>query len=122
MGRRILRRHIWGYSVCLCPIKGTPGFNELKSGPLHQAGKKVSKKTPHKCYDMHEERLLALSQQGGHPASINEYESNEYNRQVDRKQKTWRYFTTAESPWNERPLKKALEGSIISFRGNNPHS
>ena len=21
MGRRILPRHIWGYSVCLCPIK-----------------------------------------------------------------------------------------------------
>ena len=30
MGRRLLRRHIWGYSVCLCPIKGTPGLNELK--------------------------------------------------------------------------------------------
>ena len=29
MGRRILRRHIWGYSGCLCPIKGTPGLNEL---------------------------------------------------------------------------------------------
>ena len=29
MGRRVLRRHIWGYSVCLCPIKGTPGLNEL---------------------------------------------------------------------------------------------
>ena len=23
------RRHIWGYSVCLCPIKGTPCLNEL---------------------------------------------------------------------------------------------
>ena len=22
--------YIWGYSVCLCPIKGTPGLNELK--------------------------------------------------------------------------------------------
>ena len=29
MGRRVLLRHIWGYSVCLCPIKGTPGLNEL---------------------------------------------------------------------------------------------
>ena len=29
MGRRILRRLIWGYSVCLCPIKGTPGLNEF---------------------------------------------------------------------------------------------
>ena len=29
MGRRILRRHIWGYSVCLCLMKGTPGLNEL---------------------------------------------------------------------------------------------
>ena len=29
MGRRVLRRPIWGYSVCLCPIKGTPGLNEL---------------------------------------------------------------------------------------------
>ena len=29
MGRRVLRRHIWGYSVCLCPTKGTPGLNEL---------------------------------------------------------------------------------------------
>ena len=33
MGRRVLRRHIWGYSVCLCPIKGTPGLNELTSIP-----------------------------------------------------------------------------------------
>ena len=23
------RRHIWNYSVCLCPIKRTPGLNEL---------------------------------------------------------------------------------------------
>ena len=23
-------RHIWGYSVCLCPIKRTPGVNELR--------------------------------------------------------------------------------------------
>ena len=23
------RGHIWGYAVCLCPIKGTPGVNEL---------------------------------------------------------------------------------------------
>ena len=48
MGRRVLRRHIWGYAVCLCPIKAlkcllaislpstslsikaTPGLNELK--------------------------------------------------------------------------------------------
>ena len=30
MGRRVLRRHTWGYSVCLCPIKGTPGLNELR--------------------------------------------------------------------------------------------
>ena len=28
IGRGILRRHIWGYSVCLCPIKGTLGLNE----------------------------------------------------------------------------------------------
>ena len=26
-----LRCHIWGYSVCLCLIKGTPGLNELKA-------------------------------------------------------------------------------------------
>ena len=25
----VLRRHIWGYAVCLCPIKETPGVNEL---------------------------------------------------------------------------------------------
>ena len=25
-----MRRPIWGYAVCLCPIKGTPGLNELK--------------------------------------------------------------------------------------------
>ena len=31
MGRRVLRRHIWGYSVCLCPTKGTPGLNELRA-------------------------------------------------------------------------------------------
>ena len=29
MGGRVLRRPIWGYSVCLRPIKGTPGLNEL---------------------------------------------------------------------------------------------
>ena len=28
-GSRVLRRHIWGYAVCLCPTKGTPGLNEL---------------------------------------------------------------------------------------------
>ena len=28
---RVLRRHILGYSVCLCPIKRTPGFHELKT-------------------------------------------------------------------------------------------
>ena len=31
MGRRVLRRHIWGYTVCLCPIKGTSGLNELSN-------------------------------------------------------------------------------------------
>ena len=30
-GTRVLRRHIWGYSVCLCPIKGTPGLSELRT-------------------------------------------------------------------------------------------
>ena len=30
MGRHVLRRPILGYSVCLCPAKGTPGLNELK--------------------------------------------------------------------------------------------
>ena len=25
----VLRRHIWGYTVCLCPTKGTPVLNEL---------------------------------------------------------------------------------------------
>ena len=30
LGRRILRRHIWGYAVCLCPTKRTSGLNELK--------------------------------------------------------------------------------------------
>ena len=30
MGRRVMRRHIWGYTVCLCLIKRTPGLNELK--------------------------------------------------------------------------------------------
>ena len=29
MGRHILQRHIWGYSVCLCPIKRTPGLYGL---------------------------------------------------------------------------------------------
>ena len=29
MGRRVLRHHIWGYSVCLCPTKGKPDLNEL---------------------------------------------------------------------------------------------
>ena len=26
-----MRRHIWGYSVCLSSIKGTPGLNELSA-------------------------------------------------------------------------------------------
>ena len=26
MGRHVLRLHIYGYSVCLCPIKRTPGL------------------------------------------------------------------------------------------------
>ena len=29
MGRRVLWRHMWGYVVCLCPTKGTPGLNEI---------------------------------------------------------------------------------------------
>ena len=29
MGRRVCRRHILGYSVCLCPIKRTSGLYEL---------------------------------------------------------------------------------------------
>ena len=31
MGRRVLWRHIWGYTVCLCPTKGTSGLNELSN-------------------------------------------------------------------------------------------
>ena len=31
MAPDVLRRHIRGYSVCLCPIKGTPGLNELRT-------------------------------------------------------------------------------------------
>ena len=31
MGRRVMRRHIWSYSVCLYPIKGTTGLYELRS-------------------------------------------------------------------------------------------
>ena len=31
MGRRVLQRHIWGYAVCLCPIKRTSGLNELRN-------------------------------------------------------------------------------------------
>ena len=31
MGRHVLRRHIWGYTVCLCPTKGMPGLNELNA-------------------------------------------------------------------------------------------
>ena len=29
MGRPVSQRHIWGYSVYLCPIKRTPGLYEL---------------------------------------------------------------------------------------------
>ena len=29
LGSRVLRRHIWGYTVCLCPTKWTPGLYEL---------------------------------------------------------------------------------------------
>ena len=28
-GSEVLRRHIWGYTVCLYPIKRTSGLNEL---------------------------------------------------------------------------------------------
>ena len=28
MGCRVLRLLIWGFTVCLCPTKGTPGLNE----------------------------------------------------------------------------------------------
>ena len=31
MGRRVLRCHIWGYSVCICAIKRTLCLNGLKS-------------------------------------------------------------------------------------------
>lgn len=31
MGRHVLRRHILGYSVCLCPIKRMAGLYGLKS-------------------------------------------------------------------------------------------
>ena len=30
MGRHVLRRHNWGYSVCLCPIKRAPGLYGLR--------------------------------------------------------------------------------------------
>ena len=43
MRRRVLRRHIWGYSVCLCPIKETPGLNELSSkGVVNMAGSSIA--------------------------------------------------------------------------------
>ena len=55
MGSRIMRRHIWGYSVCLCPIKRTPGLyhSRLKwswspiSNGSHRnmTGKSLSQKT-----------------------------------------------------------------------------
>ena len=32
MGRCVLRRHIWGYSVCHCPIKRMPGLYGLNFG------------------------------------------------------------------------------------------
>ena len=35
MGRRVLRRHIWGYSVCLCPLKSSPGLYGLLE-PRHE--------------------------------------------------------------------------------------
>ena len=35
-------RHIWGYAVCLCPIKGTPGLNELSLINLKEQHKTVS--------------------------------------------------------------------------------
>ena len=31
MGRCVLRRHICGYTVWLCPTKGTSGLNELNA-------------------------------------------------------------------------------------------
>ena len=34
MGRRVLRSSIWGYSVCLCPIKRTPGLYGLNTVDL----------------------------------------------------------------------------------------
>ena len=40
MGCRVLRRPIWGYSVCLCPIKRMPGnyrwhFNIYAKNKFH---------------------------------------------------------------------------------------
>ena len=32
----VLRRHIWGYFVCLCSIKRTPGLYGLNATQLHR--------------------------------------------------------------------------------------
>ena len=41
MGRRILWRPIWGYFVCLCPIKRTPGLYGLTSNQAFMSRVKV---------------------------------------------------------------------------------
>ena len=38
MGRRVLWRHTWGYSICLCPIKRTPGLYGLSPCTLTFVG------------------------------------------------------------------------------------
>ena len=34
LGHGILRHHIWGYSVCLCPIKKTPSLYGLSRSKM----------------------------------------------------------------------------------------
>ena len=46
MGRSILRRHIWGYSVCLCIIKRMPSlywFKFVNAGLGDGAGMDINK-------------------------------------------------------------------------------
>ena len=49
MGRRVPRRPIWGYAVCLCPIKGTPGLNEYILKAVDSSHMIVSCK----CFSIH---------------------------------------------------------------------
>ena len=67
-----LRRHIWGYSVCLCPIKRTPGLYGL-TALASQPGSLLSNTTTSLqcCCSSVRSAMRAASQlPGGEPTDV----------------------------------------------------